>query len=244
MHVWSNIVNMIKNGPVHMTLLDPEKESPETAAVKAKVTEKYGSSIIMLGGSTGVSKEHLDKVAISIKRATSLPIILFPGSASSVTEVADAIYFMSLLNSNSVDYIIRHQMKAAPYIKKYNIETISMGYIVIEPGMTVGTVGKAELIRREDVDTAVRYAIAAEFFGMKVVYLEAGSGSPEPVPPDMIKTVKNNISIPVIVGGGIRSPDIARKIIDAGANIIVTGTLVEEDDYSALREIIDLTKGK
>jgi phosphoglycerol geranylgeranyltransferase len=114
-----------------------------------------------------------------------------------------------------------------------------MGYIIVEPGMKVGEVGEADVVKRGDIDRAVGYAIAAEFFGMALVYLEAGSGAPQPVPEDMVSRVRENISIPLIVGGGITDPMVASKLCGSGADIVVTGTLVENGDFMApLKEMV------
>ncbi|MDH3366186.1 MAG: geranylgeranylglyceryl phosphate synthase family protein, partial [Thermoplasmata archaeon] len=131
------------------------------------------------------------------------------------------------------------QWKGAPLIKRLGIEPISMGYIIVEPGMKVGEVGEADLIRRDDPDRAVGYAIAAEFFGMALVYLEAGSGAPQPVPEDMVRSVRENVSIPLVVGGGITDPKAASRLCWSGADIVVTGTLVENGDFMApLKEMV------
>jgi phosphoglycerol geranylgeranyltransferase len=152
---------------------------------------------------------------------------------------------MSLLNSKNIKYITREQMYGAGFINKIGLETIPMGYIIIAPGMKVGEVGEAELIDRDNLEESVNYALLAQFFGMKIVYLEAGSGAPEPVPCDMVTRVKTNIKIPLVVGGGIRTPTAAGEIAIAGADIIVTGTIVEDTDdiKSTLHEIINIIKG-
>jgi phosphoglycerol geranylgeranyltransferase len=145
-----------------------------------------------------------------------------------------------MLNSKNLKYVIRQQVAGARIIKEYGIEPISMGYLVIEPGMTVGRIGEAELIKREDVETAIKYAIAAEYLGMKLFYIEAGSGAALSAPLQMVKSVKENITIPLIVGGGIRNAATARDISNSGADIIVTGTILEEVKgvEALLREII------
>jgi phosphoglycerol geranylgeranyltransferase len=129
-------------------------------------------------------------------------------------------------------------------VKKTGMEAISMGYIIIEPGMKVGEVGDAELISRKDVESAVNYSLIAQYFGMSLVYLEAGSGAPQPVPKDMVNSVKSGINIPLIIGGGIRTSEAAAEIASAGADIIVTGTIVEDtiNIRSTLTEIIDSIK--
>jgi len=154
------------------------------------------------------------------------------------------MYFMSMLNSVNVGHVIGEQVKGAPIVKVLGIEPISMGYIVVEPGMKVGEVGMANPIPRNEPKLAVAYALAAEFMGMGLVYLEAGSGAPEAVPSEMIAAVKKNITIPLIVGGGIRDPSTAEKVRLAGADIVVTGTVVENSDLGEdLRKLIRAAKG-
>ena len=244
MKVIEYIKNKIRTQKMHMTLIDPAEQSAEEAAKMAREAYEAGTSAIMIGGSTDLSREKVDETILKIKKEVPIPIIIFPSGAHVISKYADAIYFMSLLNSNSPEYLIRQQIIGAPIIKKIGIEPISMGYIIVEPGMTVGRVGKAELIRRDKPETAAAYALAAQYFGMQLVYLEAGSGAPEPVPPEMVKVVKEWIDIPLLVGGGIRKPEDARNIVKAGADIIVTGTLVEEveDIRAAVSEIVKAIK--
>ncbi len=222
------ILKKLKDERLHMTLIDPAKQSPEKASKIAYEAYLAGTDAIMIGGSTDLNVENVDKTVLAIKEKIDLPIILFPSGAHVISRYADAIYFMSLLNSRSVEYLIRQQVIGAPIVKKLGLEPIPMGYIIVEPGMTVGRVGKAEVIKRDRPEDAASYALAAQYLGMKLVYLEAGSGAPEPVPPKMVKIVKENIDIPLIVGGGIREEGKAKDIARAGADIIVTGTLVEE----------------
>ncbi len=244
MKVMNYIEEKVKSGKMHMTLIDPADQEPRNAAKIAEEAMRAGTDAIMIGGSTGITKEDMDKTIVEIKKKVKLPVIIFPNSASVLSPHADALYFMSLLNSESIEMIIGHQVRGAPFVKKMGIEPIPMGYIIIEPGMTVGRVGRARLIRRDRPQDAVAYALAAQYLGMKFVYLEAGSGAPEPVPPEMIAMVKSEISIPLIVGGGIRTPEMAKRAVDSGADIVVTGTIVEEVDdiYSALSDIINAVK--
>jgi phosphoglycerol geranylgeranyltransferase len=165
-----------------------------------------------------------------IKAVVDVPVILFPSKAEVVTPGADAIFFMSLLNSRSPRYLMREQKKAAPAVRQAGLEPIPLGYLVVEPGMRVGEIGQADLVPRGEVDEAVRYALAAEYFGMAIVYLEAGSGAPDPVPLEMVSAVRAAASVLVAVGGGVQRPDQAFALASAGADIIVTGTLVERGD--------------
>jgi len=224
------IHSKLKNGPLHMTLIDPDKQPPEAAGRIAKEASGCGTSAIMVGGSTGIEKKGMEETITAIKSYTDRPVICFPSSASGLSRDFDAIYFLSMLNSASPRHITGEQAAGAQTVKSLGIEPIGMGYLIIEPGMKVGEVGRAVPIRRTDIDTAVGYALAAEYFGMKLVYLEAGSGSPEPVPGEMIRAVKNAISVPLIVGGGIRDRSAARMVVTAGADIIVTGTVIEHNN--------------
>jgi len=217
----------LRHGPLHLTLIDPDKQEPKAAAEMAKAAAEAGSHAIMIGGSTPEKARILDKTVRLVKRQSGLPVILFPGGATQVSAHADAVWFMSLLNSRSRDFLMGEQVRGAPVIHKLGLEAIPMGYIVVEPGGTVGKVGQAELLKRDDLDSAIAYALAAQYFGMRFVYLEAGSGAPAPVPPAMIRAVKRAVKVPVIVGGGLRTADAAKDAIEAGADIIVTGTLVE-----------------
>jgi len=237
--VREHIISTLKRHKLHMTLVDPAKQPPSAAIEIARRAESAGSDVMMVGGSTGVTQENLDATVDSMKANCGLPVIYFPSGANAIARRADAIYFMSMLNSRNARNITGEQARGAPMIRKLGLETISMGYVVVEPGMKVGEVGEADLVRRTDVDRAVGYAIAAEMFGMSLLYLEAGSGAPEPVPPEMIRAVKRSISIPLIVGGGITDPAKADAVARAGADIVVTGTLVENGGFEdALREVV------
>lgn len=245
MTIYEDILETIKSRKVHMTLIDPAAQDPDRSARIAHEAEKAGTDYIMIGGSTKVDRDKLNAAIMKIREMTDRKIIIFPGSSSMVSEKADAIYFMSLLNSKTNEFIIKHQVIAAPILRKMGIEIISMGYLVFEPGMTVGRVGNADLIPRTDSESAVAYSMAAEMFGMNLVYLESGSGSPTRVSGEVISSVKKNLKIPVIVGGGIRDPEAAEDVADAGADIIVTGTVAEKTDqiFDVLEPIIKAVKG-
>ncbi|MEM3852343.1 MAG: geranylgeranylglyceryl/heptaprenylglyceryl phosphate synthase [Methanomassiliicoccales archaeon] len=232
------ILSRLKEGKLHMTLIDPDKQSPERASEMARKAADAGTSAIMVGGSTGVDQEKTDRTVLSIKRAASVPVIAFPSSAAGLSRHLDAVFFLSVLNSREPENIIRAQSKGALIVKKLGIEAIGMGYVVVAPGMRVGQVSNAEAVERDDPGLAVSYALAAEYLGMKLVYLEAGSGAPAHVPCSMISAVKNEISIPLIVGGGIRTLQDAIEVSQSGADIIVTGTIAEEDRTLAALEAI------
>ncbi len=241
MKVENYIKDTLKDHKIHLTLLDPEEQTPEDAVRMAKEAIAGGTDGIMLGGSTTESSE-LDATAKALKENVDVPIILFPGNITGVSKHADAIFFMSLLNSTNPYWIIGAQALGAPTIKRMGIEVLPMGYIVVEPGGTVGWVGDAKLIPRNKPDIAVAYAMAAECLGMKLLYLEAGSGADKNVPAEMIAAVKKMTDLIVVVGGGIRNGETAALCAKAGADIIVTGTVVE-DCKNIKNKITELVEG-
>lgn len=232
MKVMDYILATLRSHKMHMTLIDPASQDAARAGDIAKVADRLGTDAFMVGGSTGVNKDNLEATIKAIRISSpKKPIIHFPTGARVLSPSVDAIYFMSYLNSKNAKNIVGEQMAGAPVIKKLGIEPIPMGYVVIEPGMKVGEVGEAQLVKRTDLETAKSYAIAAEYFGMKLLYLEAGSGASEPVPTEMVKAVRGEIKIPLIVGGGIRDGSKAHELVDAGADILVTGTIVEMGSF-------------
>jgi phosphoglycerol geranylgeranyltransferase len=226
-----------------MTLLDPDKQASGEAATLASEAADAGTDAIMVGGSTGVTQDKVDASVLAIKEAVKVPVILFPASAANLSPHADALFFMSLLNSRDPRLIVGEQRLAAPVVKAWGLETIPMAYLVVEPGMRAGEIGDADLISRKNPIVGVQYALAAQMLGMKLVYLEAGSGAPEPVPDRLIRSVRDAVDILVVVGGGIRTPESARAAAKAGADVLVTGTIVEvAREGDALRRIIEAMK--
>ena len=233
-----------KDGAAHLTLIDPDAQDPTEAADIADAAAKAGSDAIMIGGSVGASGDILNETLHAIKTATDLPTILFPSGACGLSRYADAVFFMSLLNSRDPNYLITNQMLGAKAVLEYGIEPIPMAYIIIEPGGMAGWVGDARLIPRNKPKLAAAYALAGTLLGMRYVYLEAGSGASEPVPPKMISTVKSAGCGTLVVGGGIRDAEAAKTAVSAGADIIVTGTAIEEatDIQTTITEFVDTIK--
>lgn len=215
----------------HLTLIDPDPMKIDFNSLPRviKAIDEGGSSAFMLGGSTAFDRFFLEKVIDAIKEGSDKPIILFPGNIAGVTPKADALFFLSVLNSRNPYYIIGAQMISSPFIKKWGIETISLAYILVEPGGTAGFVSDASLIPRNKPELAVCYATAAELIGFDMVYLEAGSGADSPIPLKMIGAVRKFVDIPIIVGGGIKTPEQAASVVAAGATFIVQGTKFEEE---------------
>ena len=244
MTVLGYILDRVAAGKVHMTLIDPEKQDPDDAADLAATAAKAGTDAVMVGGSTGATQERTDATVRAIKGRVALPVILFPAGASGLSRHADALYFMSLLNSRTPRMIVGEQKAAVDVISSWGLEAIPMAYLIVEPGMRAGEVGRANPIPRADASEAVRYALTAQYMGMRLVYLEAGSGAPDPVPAAMVSAVKRAISIPLLVGGGIRTPGAAGRVARAGADIVVTGTVIETNrTATVLDKIVRAVKG-
>ncbi|MDR3205905.1 MAG: geranylgeranylglyceryl/heptaprenylglyceryl phosphate synthase [Candidatus Methanoplasma sp.] len=244
MTVKEYLMERMRQGTIHLALLDPDKQNSFEAGIMAKKIKEAGTDAIMIGGSTGVDSDNLGATARAIKDASGLPTIHFPGGPGELSGDVDSMFFMSMVNSRDPFWIIDAQAQAALHVRKLGIEAISLGYIIVEPGMKVGEVGKAEPIRRGQNDKAAGYALACELLGMDFVYLEAGSGADAPVPQDMISAVKKAITIPLIVGGGIRTPEAAAAARAGGADAIVTGTFIENcADSGKLKAVVDASKG-
>lgn len=232
------------DGTIHMTLIDPEKVTVDAAVKVALSSKNSGTSAIMIGGSTFVSQTHLDDVVKAIKSAVELPTILFPNNVTGISSHADAIWFMSLLNSVDPYFLIGAQILGAPLVKKYKIEPLSMGYVIVGEGGTAGIVGKAIALPYNKPELAAVHALAGQYLGMHFIYLEGGSGASNPVPPEMIYASKHLIDVPLIVGGGIKTKEQALAAATAGADVIVTGNLTESSDANErISQIITAIKG-
>lgn len=230
-----------KNGLL-FSVIDPMDYKDLDAAVKtAKATNEGGADIILIGGSTGVQGEILDVVTKRIKESVNVPVVLFPGNIGTVTKYADAVYFMSMLNSKNTYWITRAQMLAAPTVKQYGIEPLSVGYMVVEPGGTVGWVGEANLMPRDKPKLAAAMALGAQYMGFRMIITDTGSNpATGHVPLEMVKAVSSVIDVPYVVAGGIRTPDQAKNVMKAGADIIQVGTAFEEG--SGVQKVKDFVK--
>ena len=227
-------------GAIHITLIDPEKATPPQASRIASKARSSGTSAIMIGGSTFVSTTHLDNVVKAVKRSVKIPVILFPNNVTGISRYADAIWFMSLLNSVDPYFLMGAQVLGAPLIKNYRLEPIPLGYIIVGEGGTAGVVGRAIPVPYNKHELAAAHALAGQYLGIRFIYLEAGSGARRPVPPEMIRAVKCCIDVPLIVGGGIKSRGQALAAASAGANIIVTGNIVENTEVKhKVSEIVE-----
>ena len=222
-------------------LIDPmDYKSLDEAVKTAKNADEGGADIILIGGSTGVQGEVLDEVAKAVKQSVSSPVVLFPGNIGTLTKYADAVYFMSMLNSRNTYWISEAQVLAAPMVRHYRIEPLPVAYVVVDPGGTVGWVGDAKRIPRNKPKIAAAFAMAAECMGFRFFITDAGS-NPEDghIPLEMVSAVKSSITIPYIAAGGIRSPEQAKAVVKAGADIIQVGTAFEkENSVQKIKEMV------
>lgn len=232
---------ILEDGAVHLTLIDPVDVSLQEAREAARLAEEYGSTAIMIGGSTVFSQIELNEYVKAIKDSTSLPVILFPSNVTSVVPSADAIWFMSLLNSVEWYYLVGAQIQGAPLVKRYGLEALPMGYIVFGGETAVAMMGRVLALNPTNGEVASIYALAAEMMGMRYVYLEAGSGTTNPIPPSTIKTVRDAVDVILIVGGGIRTADAAEGAVSSGADIVVTGNVIRLG-YENMRDVISAVR--
>lgn len=216
-------------------LLDPDRKPTEELARQAEAAERAGADAVLVGSSMLVNSQFGEAVA-AIKQKISIPLILFPGNSNQIAPKADAVLFLSLLSGRNPDFLIGEQVKGAPLVKKYGLEPIPTGYLLIESGKTTSVeyVSDTRPIPRDKPDIACSHALAAEYFGMKLVYLEAGSGSDASVPDDVISAVASFVRLPVVAGGGIKSPAEAASKIRFGAKIIVAGNQFEKEGSGRL----------
>lgn len=217
--------------PMLFILIDPcDHPSPEDAAKAAKAAEDGGSQLILVGGSIGAQGSLMDETTRLIKEAVSVPVNIFPGNNASITRHADSIYFYSLLNSRNAYWTTMAQTTGAPVIKRMGIEPLPTGYIVVAPGGTVGWVADVNLVPRNRPGIAAALAMAGEYMGNRLLLTDAGSAPEEGhMPLEMIKAVRQAISIPYIVGGGVSTPEQAKKVVKAGADAIQVGTAIENN---------------
>ena len=231
MNIYKYLLDKIEeNGACHLILLDPDKLTGEQIRKYVSKCASSGVDGFLIGGSL-LMNGNLDATLKEVRKNTELPLIIFPGSVNQVSQYADAILFISLLSGRNPEHLIGKHVIAAPLIKNAGIEPISTGYLIVESGrMTTAEYMSGSLpIPRKKPEIAVATALAAQYLGMKFVYLEAGSGADEHVPLEMVKAVSSMCEIPLIVGGGIRNAETASKLVHAGAKLIVTGNFFEQD---------------
>jgi phosphoglycerol geranylgeranyltransferase len=221
-----------KKGALLFVLIDSEVSKIKESIKLAREVEKIGASAILVGGSSAVDQLEMAQVVKSLKKSIKIPIILFPGNVTGVVPSADAILFSSLMNSENPYYITQAQALGAPNVLKFGLEPLPTAYIIIGEGTTAWFVGAAKGIPFDKPNIAAAYCLAAQFLGMRFVYLEAGSGAKESVRPQMVATVRKLFKGFIIAGGGIRDSKTATELVKAGADALVIGTMLEKEKGS------------
>ena len=218
-----------RRGAGFLVLFDPDRSPYEEAAEQALRCSEAGVDALLIGTSLLMENRFHDYVE-AVRAAVDIPVIIFPGERAQVTDKADAILFLSLLSGRNPEFIIGEQTRSAPLIKNMGLEAISTAYLLIDSGRitSVEFMSNTKPIPSDKPEITLAHAIAAEMFGMKLIYLEAGSGAATTVPDEMIRTVVNGVDIPVMVGGGIRNPETVAAKVDAGASFVVVGNHLED----------------
>ncbi len=217
-----------KKNALLFVLIDSEVSHLEASNKLAKDVEKIGASAILIGGSSATDQIEMAKVVKGIKKGIKIPIILFPGNVTGVVPDADAILFSSLMNSENPYFITQAQALGAPSVLKFGLEPLPTAYLVIGEGTSAWFIGSARGIPFDKPKIAAAFALAAQFLGMRFVYLEAGSGAKTSVTPEMVQTVRRTFNGFLIVGGGIKDVKTAHSLVKAGANALVIGTFLEK----------------
>jgi phosphoglycerol geranylgeranyltransferase len=211
-------------------LIDPDKLNDQSLAQTIEMAVKSKVDYFFVGGSLVVT-DTLDTVVASIKKQCNIPVILFPGSPDQITPKADALLYLSLISGRNAELLIGQHVISAPFVKKSGLEIISVGYMLIDGGSptTVSYISNTNPIPANKKDIAVCTAMAGEMLGLRLIYMDAGSGAKHPISADMIQQVAKHIKVPLVVGGGITSAEKAKENCQAGADIIVVGNAVEKD---------------
>lgn len=229
-----------KKNALLFVLIDSEVSKLESSRKLAQDVEKIGVSAILIGGSSATDQIEMAEVVKGIKKGVKIPIILFPGNITGVVPDADAILFSSLMNSENPYFITQAQALGAPSVLKFGLEPLPTAYLIIGDGTSAWFVGSARGIPFEKPKIAAAYALAAQFLGMRFVYLEAGSGAKSSVTPEMVKTVRKAFNGFLIVGGGIRDIKTATELVKAGADALVIGTFLEKG--GSVKKLAEIAK--
>jgi putative glycerol-1-phosphate prenyltransferase len=232
------LVSISQNKKLLTVLIDPDKTKPDSLSGFLKKVNDSKATHIFVGGSV-VEEKTTENLVSEIKNLSDLPVIIFPGDVSQIAEKADALLFLSLISGRNPDYLIGKQVEAVSKLRKTNLEVIPTGYVLIENGKetSVQKVTSTIPMLRNNIQEIVNTAIAGELLGMKLIYLEAGSGALHPINTNIISSVKQELNIPLIIGGGIRNKEQLDKAYKAGADMVVIGTAFEKDE-SFFNELI------
>ncbi len=236
MKVYSKLLDILdRSGAGFFILLDPDNASPEELVEKAALCQEAGVDALLIGGSL-MLRDGFSEAVATVKRNCNLPLIIFPGGPGQLSPEADAILFLSLISGRNPQRLIGDHVVAAPAVKRLGLETIPTGYILISSSTTTAVeyMSNTRPIPRDKSGLAASTALAGQYLGMKMIYLEAGSGADGSVPGKLIVAVRSWLDVPLIVGGGIRSPEEAAEKVKAGADFVVVGTAFEKEMTSVL----------
>ncbi len=229
-----------KKNTLLFVLIDSEVSNIKSSTQLAKDVEKIGASAVLVGGSSATDQMELAQVVTGIKKGIKIPIILFPGNVTGVVPDADAILFSSLMNSENPYFITQAQALGAPSVLKFGLEPLPTAYLVIGDGTSAWFVGSARGIPFDKPKIAAAYSLAAQFLGMRFVYLEAGSGAKQSITPEMVAIVRKTYNGFLIVGGGIKDAKTASRLAQAGADALVIGTFLEKG--GSLKKLEEIAK--
>ncbi|OGC87697.1 MAG: geranylgeranylglyceryl/heptaprenylglyceryl phosphate synthase [candidate division Zixibacteria bacterium RBG_16_48_11] len=230
MNVYQKLLEIREEkGAGFLVLLDPDRLQTNHLPQAVETYQQAGVDAFLVGSSLLLSN-CFDQTIQAVKQTSQVPVIIFPGNSHQLSPHADAILYLSLISGRNPDFLIGEHVKSAGLLKEYNLEPISTGYIIIDSGKMTSVLymSNTKPIPADKPDIAKAHALAAQYLGMKMIYLEAGSGAENHVPIDLVREVKQAIDIPVIVGGGIREPEMATRLIESGADFIVIGNALEQ----------------
>ncbi|MFA6456601.1 MAG: geranylgeranylglyceryl/heptaprenylglyceryl phosphate synthase [Bacteroidota bacterium] len=247
MSIYDRLLTSSKtNGAGYFVLIDPDKIAAAALPSFIEQATEAGVDAFLVGGSLIVD-DSFELCIKTIKKHTNVPLVIFPGGVMQISKGADAILFLSLISGRNPEHLIGSQVLAAPIIKKIGLEAISTAYMLVESGRTTSAefMSNTRPLPRHKPDIAVAHALAAEILGFKMIYLEAGSGAEQSVPDEIVGAVAKYCSVPLIVGGGLRTPEEAHNKVRAGAKFIVTGTVLEKNGSASLvKEFASAIHGK
>ena len=228
-----------KRAPGLCVLVDPERTAPDEAATLARSAESDGVMALLIGTSYD-GAARTGEVAAAIKRASALPLLLFPGSAAQLVPDVDAVLLLSLVSGRNPQYLIEEHVRAVPFFQRHSVPAISTAYILVDGGRVtaVEAVSQTRPLPADKPEIAAAHAIAGSMIGMAAVYLDAGSGAASPVSPAVIRAVRRAVQLPIFVGGGMRTPEQVCDARAAGADFVVVGNAIEDGGPGAIRELV------
>ncbi len=241
MKIYNMLLELAKKRASYFCLIDPDNLNTKQAVNTAKICEENGVDILLVGGSFMINNNFETNLK-QIKENVNIPVLIFPGIFNFVSPYADALLLLSVITSRNPQMLIGEQVRAAPLIKHYNLEAIGTAYMLIESGnnTSVHYMSGSLPLPRSKNDIAIAHALAGQYLGMKLIYLDAGSGAKYPVSNEMISAIRKNVDLPIILGGGIKTPEVAAQKARSGADFIVTGNILENNiDPKLIKEFAD-----